>query len=70
MIRRGSAAYVALGATLLGLSSGEVMRRVECENHGNRTIYGFNATTVYGNETVSFDQFKGKAVLIYNVATY
>jgi len=46
------------------------MRRVECQNHGNETIYGYNATTVDGNKTVSFDEFKGKAVLIFNVATY
>jgi len=61
---------VLLGAALLGLAQAQVIRRVECENHGNGTIYGYNATTVHGNETVSFDQFKGKPVLIFNVATY
>jgi len=59
---------LVLGA-LLGVSSGEILHRVKCDPT-NETIYQFNATTVYGNETVTFDRFKGKAVLVFNVATY
>jgi len=65
----GGSRLLVMGA-LLGLSSAAVTRRVECDNPSNGTIYPFNATTVYKNETVSFEQFKGKAVLIFNVATY
>jgi len=60
---------VLLGAALLGLAQAEVKLRVECQS-GGETIYDYNATTVYGNETVSFEEFKGKPVLIFNVATY
>jgi len=60
---------LVLGA-LLGVSTAEILHRVKCDPPTNETIYQFNATTVYGNETVTFDQFKGKAVLVFNVATY
>jgi len=70
LVMARSREVVLLSATLLGLAQAQVMRRVECQNHGNETIYGYNATTVDGNKTVSFDEFKGKAVLIFNVATY
>ncbi|KAB7497714.1 hypothetical protein Anas_06155 [Armadillidium nasatum] len=43
--------------------------RVEC-HPGSEDIYGFNATLLDESRVVQFDEFRGKVLLIYNVATY
>jgi len=60
---------VLLAGALLGPAAAVTYQRVACDP-STVTIYGFNATNLYGNETVTLDRYQGKVVLIYNVATY
>jgi len=63
-----SGALLVLGA-LLGPASGFRTMRVPCADT-NQTIYDFNATTLYQDDTVPFERYRGKVVLVFNVATY
>lgn len=57
-----------LGASLLAPGVPEMVFKREChEVEGD--FYQFSAKTLNGS-TVSFDEYRGKVVLAYNVATY
>jgi len=58
-----------LGATLFTPGFSEMVFRRECgEVKGD--FYQFSAKTLNGSETVNFEEYRGKVVLVYNVATY
>jgi len=63
------AALAGVGSSCETCPEDALYQRVTCRPT-NSTIYQFNATTVTGDKNVSFDEFKGKAMLIFNVATY
>jgi len=56
------AALVAQGALALPKN------RVRCDGTQG-SFHDYNATNLYGNETVNFSDYKGKVVLLYNIAT-
>uniref|UniRef100_A0A673BKL8 Glutathione peroxidase n=1 Tax=Sphaeramia orbicularis TaxID=375764 RepID=A0A673BKL8_9TELE len=42
----------------------------QCDSSTDDTIYNYHAKTLNGSHTVNFSEFRGKAVLFINVATY
>ena len=51
-----------VAGVLLGPSTSALVDwvgRVECEPD-DQTIFQYNATNIYGNETIPFDRYKGK----------
>uniref|UniRef100_A0A3P8T0X2 Glutathione peroxidase 3 n=1 Tax=Amphiprion percula TaxID=161767 RepID=A0A3P8T0X2_AMPPE len=41
-----------------------------CDSSSNGTLYKYQARTLNGSRTVNLSDYRGKSVLIVNVATY
>jgi len=64
---------VALTCLLVSLGEGKVQRVAKrpCLRQGyNGTIYDFDAVNLWGDKNVSLSDYKGKIVVVANVATY
>ena len=62
------AAVVAVLSPIKGQSNGVGLCHVPSSDNG--TIYDFQMQNVHKNGTIDFGDYKGKVVLIVNVATY
>ncbi|KAK7072891.1 hypothetical protein SK128_020143 [Halocaridina rubra] len=58
-----------LGASLVIPTLGEKFLRRECKYVSN-DLYQFSATLLNSSKKVDFSDYKGKVVLVYNVATF
>lgn len=56
--------------SLLQPSLGDSTLTQQCDSSIDGTIYDYKAKTLNGSRTVSLSEYKGKIVLIVNVATY
>jgi len=65
----GGTTVLLLGA-LLGPAAASVSLRVNCHDTPNRTVYDFHEMDIHGEENISLSKYKGKVMLIFNVATY
>lgn len=65
-VQNGNLLTVALCLGLLGHVYGT---RIKCESlePAAKTVYDFNATNIYKNETISFSQYRGNVLAIVNV---
>ena len=63
-----------VGAVLTVLSPvwGQIngVGRCHVPNSENTTLYDFSLQNVHKNETIDFSSYRGKVVLLVNVATY
>jgi len=66
----GTKPHVLGGAVLLGLLAYVHGTRIECIPMDTRTVYDFNATNIYENETISLSRYQGKVLAVMNTATY
>lgn len=58
-------------ATLLGWVAFVGGTRVICDSkNSNETVYNFNATNIYDNETISLSRYEDRVLVVINVATY
>ena len=59
-----------LAVTLLGFLCQVYGTRVDCDSqHSVKSVYDFNATNIYQNETISFSKYRGSVLAIVNVVS-
>ncbi|WAQ95756.1 GPX3-like protein [Mya arenaria] len=57
-----------LGVALLGLLVHTSGKKVSCfMDHSGKSVYDFNATNIYGNETIEFSKYQGSVLAIINL---
>jgi len=61
---------VLLLAALLGPAAAQVSLRVPCHDKSNKTVYDFEEYDILETEKISLDRYRGKTMMIYNVASY
>ncbi|KAH3869160.1 hypothetical protein DPMN_032321 [Dreissena polymorpha] len=61
-----------VAGALLGFATRGLGNRVICNPNpsSSMSFYDFNATNIYGNETIQFSMYQGSVLAIINLATY